>query len=86
MDQPSYSLPLAYTTSPWKLLVRPCLAAGSEALSSAASVLHRFSLNQPGFLVGACVRSSILSAGGSRIVFRAPLEYTWRVPNATELP
>eukprot|EP00069_Balaena_mysticetus_P019134 bmy_12008T0 len=28
MDQPSYSLPPAHTASPWKQLVRPCLAAG----------------------------------------------------------
>lgn len=62
MDQPSYSLPPVHTTSPWKLLVRPCLAAGSEDLSSVALVLHRFSLNKPGFLVGACIRSSLLSS------------------------
>ncbi|KAM9078012.1 uncharacterized protein AAG666_020117 [Megaptera novaeangliae] len=49
MDQPSYSLAPAHTASPWKRLVRPCLAAGSEDLSSAAPVLHRFSLNKPGF-------------------------------------
>lgn len=62
MDQPSYSLPPVHSTSPWKLLVRPCLAAGSEDLSSVALVLHRFSLNKPGFLVGACARSSLLSS------------------------
>lgn len=58
----SYSLPPAHTASPWKQLVRPCLAAGSEDLSSAASVPHRFSHNKSGFLVGVNVRSLSLSS------------------------
>lgn len=85
MDQPSYSLPPVHTTSPWKLLVRPCLAAGSEDLSSVALVLHRFSLNKPGFLVGACIRSSLLSSGVWNCL-SAPLRYIPGVLNVIELP
>lgn len=83
MDQPSYSLPPAHTTSPWKQLVRPCLAAGSEDLSSAASVLHRFRLNKPGFLVGACVRSPMLS---SQWGLELSLNFFWGTPGKSLAP
>lgn len=83
MDQPSYSLPPSHTTSPWKQLVRPCLAAGSEDLSSAASVLHRFRLNKPGFLVGACVRSPMLS---SQWGLELSLSFFWGTPGESLAP
>lgn len=55
-------LPLAHATaSPWKQLVRLCLAAGTEDLSSAAPGLHGFGLNKPGRMLGT---PSSLAAGG----------------------
>ena len=57
------------------------LGAGSEDLSSAASGLHRFSLNKPGFWVEA--PSHYLA--GFEIVLKPPLGYTWEVASATDL-
>lgn len=55
-------LPLAHATaSPWKQLVRPCLAAGTEDLSSAAPGLHGFGLNKPGRMLGS--PSSLVTGG-----------------------
>jgi hypothetical protein len=48
MDQPSYSLQRTLLHLHGNKLFGPWLAAGTEDLSAAASILHGFSLNKPG--------------------------------------